>query len=128
MLIPFAVALAGPLLLAFVFFALILVLLGEKVGLAILAIATLACLATGCAINRPVLTETVTGTNGVITTRQLKVTTFLVWPATQSIERQRASLGKTISVGQSGIEQEGGGTNVVEALKSIDSILGKVRP
>ncbi|TXH43080.1 MAG: hypothetical protein E6Q97_34685 [Desulfurellales bacterium] len=84
----------------------------------------------GCALNRPRLSErtTTTSTNGVVTVqeRTLKVTSFALWPAHTELERQTASLGKTLSTGTSGLTQEGGGTNVVEALKSLDSILGKI--
>lgn len=84
-------------------------------------------LGTGCVVNRPLLTERITSTNGVVTERSLKVTSFAFWPATQAIDRQRASLGKTMSLGTAGLEQESGGTNVIEALRALDSILGKVR-
>ena len=81
----------------------------------------------GCALNRPALTETITGTNGVTTTRSLKVTTFALWPATTSLEKQRVTIGKTLGVGMEGLQADGGGTNAVEALRSIDSILGKIK-
>lgn len=81
----------------------------------------------GCALNRPFLTETTTGTNGVTTTRTLKVTTLALWPATTTLERQKATLGKTLGLGTEGLKEDGGGTNVVEALRAIDSILGRIR-
>lgn len=81
----------------------------------------------GCVVNRPVVSETVTTTNGVTTTRMLKVTSVALWPASQQIDKQRVSLGKTFGVGQTGMEQEGGGTNMIEALKHLDSIVGKIR-
>jgi hypothetical protein len=87
----------------------------------------LAIVACGCAVNRPVLTETVTSTNGTVTTRSMKVTTFALWPATTSLEKQRVTLGKTFGVGTEGLKEDGGGTNVVEALRSLDSILGKIK-
>jgi len=84
--------------------------------------------AAGCAFNRPRFSETIINpTNGVTTIRTLTVPTWVVWPATSSLEKQRVSLGKTFSVGTTGLEQESGGTNVVEALRAIDSILGKIR-
>lgn len=85
-------------------------------------------LAAGCAISRPWVKETVTATNGVVTTREMRLTAWAFWPATQNVDKQRGSIGKTLSLGAIGVEQETGGTNVVEALKSLDSILGKVRP
>ena len=85
---------------------------------------------TGCALNRPRLVEETEtpSTNGVAKVRrELKVTSFVLWPAKEEVSNQKASLGKTLSTGVSTLSQEGGGTNVVEALKSIDSILGKVK-
>lgn len=84
---------------------------------------------TGCAVNRPqFIHETYDPQTGlIIERRRLVVPSIVTWPATQSIEKQKASLGKTFSLGQTAMEQESGGTNVVEALKAIDSILGKIR-
>lgn len=84
-------------------------------------------LCAGCAVNRPHLTETVTSTNGVTTTRTLKVNTFAIWPATTSLERQKATLGKTMGLGTEGLREDGGGTNLVDALRALDSILGRIR-
>lgn len=80
----------------------------------------------GCAVNRPVLRETITATNGVVTVKELRMTTFAVWPATTTFEKQRGSVGKTLTVGTEQMEQETTSTNAVEALRYIDSILGKV--
>lgn len=93
----------------------------------IISLLTLCAFCGGCAVNRPSITETTTATNGVTTTRSLKVTTFALWPATTSLEKQRVTLGRTFAVGMEGLREDGGGTNVVEALKSLDSILGKIR-
>lgn len=84
----------------------------------------------GCAINVHRFSEKTEHPNGDVVTRTLVVKTLAGWPATASIEKQRTSLGKTFSVGTTGItEDSSGGTNgVVEALKSLDSILGKIRP
>lgn len=84
-------------------------------------------LTVGCAYNRPVLRTESRGTNGTVTLSETSVRTFALWPATTTVERQRVSNGKTQSVGTEGIEQSGGGTNLVEALKALDSIIGKIR-
>ena len=82
----------------------------------------------GCAFNRPNYTETIwNATNGTTTMRRLIVPTWALWPATSELGKQRVSVGKTISVGTSQLEQDSGGTNMVEALRAIDSILGKIR-
>ena len=96
-----------------------------------LAIAIVALLS-GCALNRPFITEkvTTTGKDGTVTTteRTLKVTTLAAWPASTEVTKQTANAGKTLSTGAAGIHEDGGGTNVVETLRALDSILGKVRP
>jgi hypothetical protein len=83
---------------------------------------------TGCAFNRPNYYETTYNpTNGVTTVKRLSVPTWALWPATSSLEKQRVSVGKTMSVGTGNLEQDSGSTNLVEALKAIDSILSKLR-
>lgn len=85
----------------------------------------------GCALNRPYMRETseTTSTNGVVTKteRLSKATTIGLWPGTATVEKQRTSLGKTMSIGQQDIESNGGGTNMVESLRALDSIVGKLR-
>lgn len=82
----------------------------------------------GCAFNRPNYSETIINpTNGVTTIRRLSVPTWALWPATTELGKQRVSIGKTISVGTFQLTEDGGATNMVEALKAIDSILGKIR-
>ncbi len=114
---------AGPILPPHPLFFLLALPLSRFLALGLL----LALSATGCAYNRPSLTETITGTNGIITTRTLTMRSYVVWPATSALEKQKATIGKTMGVGTEGLGQEGGGTNVVEALRAIDSILGKLR-
>lgn len=90
-------------------------------------IATLAV--TGCVLNRPKLTERTIGTNGVVTEKSMKVTSFVMWPAKESVANQKASISKaTMSTGVGSLEQEGGGTNMVEALKEVKGILQLIRP
>ena len=82
----------------------------------------------GCAFNRPNYTRTTVTTNGVMTVEKLSVPTWALWPATTELGKQRVSIGKTISIGTFQLNEDSGGTNVVEALRAIDSILGKLRP
>jgi hypothetical protein len=84
-------------------------------------------LTAGCAYNRPVMRTEARTTNGVVTLTETSVRTFALWPATSALDAQKVSNGKTQSVGTTGLEQQGGGTNLVEALKALDSILGKIR-
>lgn len=89
------------------------------------------CVLCGCAFNAPKFNETiaVTATNGVTTTttRTLRVPSFALWPATTTIDKQRASLGKTFSLGTTGINEDGGGTNMVEALKALSELVKAVK-
>jgi len=95
----------------------------------------LACVGvSGCLVNRPYVHEetTSTNTNGVVTLtkRTMKTTTGALWPASGEIAKQNvAASPKSWKIGQVGIDGEStGGTNGVEALRVVDSILGKVRP
>ena len=90
--------------------------------------ALLLLLLCGCAISRPYIRETTTDTNGVVTVRELKLTMIACWPATQTMERQCGSIGKTLSLGAIGTDQDTTSSNAVAALKVIDSILGKLHP
>jgi hypothetical protein len=78
---------------------------------------------TGCANKTTVLEER--DTNGVYRTTR---TRFLaLWPATQKIDSERTALtphGQAIN--DRGVSQETGSTNVVEALRALDSILGRI--
>ena len=83
----------------------------------------------GCALTRPHVVSIETGTNGVMLSRkEIWLPAFVIWPANQNIDRQRASIGKTLSAGVTDAEQQGGGTNLVDALRAIGGILGNLRP
>jgi hypothetical protein len=84
-------------------------------------------LLTGCAVSRPVITESVTTTNGVTTSRSLRVTQFALWPATQSVAKQRASLGKTFSFGSEGLELDGGSTNLTETIREATRLVQSLK-
>lgn len=89
--------------------------------------AVAALILAGCSLSRPVITETVTGTNGVTTARSLRVTQFALWPATQTVAKQRATLGKTFSFGSEGLELDGGGTNLVESLNAATRLVQSLK-
>ena len=92
------------------------------------AAAALAIGGCGCAMNSPRLVETTrttSGTNVTETRRELRMPTVALWPATSTLESQRASLGKTFSVGTSGVREDGGGTNTVETLVQLNRLLGR---
>ncbi len=80
----------------------------------------------GCALTRPFVESTTTGTNGVISHNVLKTTSFAFWPATQTMGKEVLANGDKQKLSSSELKQETGSTNVVEALRSLDSILGKV--
>lgn len=99
-----------------------------KTAIVLLLVPLSLILTAGCAYNRPVLRTETRTTNGAVTLSETSVRTFALWPATTTVERQRVTNGRASqSVGTEGIEQSGGGTNLVEALKALDSILGKIR-
>lgn len=84
-------------------------------------------LCAGCAVNRPVLRETVTSTNGVVTVKELRMTTFAVWPATTTFGKQRGSVGKTLTVGTEQLEQETSSTNAAATLRELRLLIQELR-
>ena len=88
---------------------------------------------TGCALTRPHVVETTAttyaaGATNITVRKEIWLPAFVVWPANQTLEKQRGSIGKTVSAGFTDANQDGGGTNMVESLKALDSIIGKIRP
>lgn len=92
----------------------------------LLCLSALTLAIAGCAVHRPLLLTETQGTNGVVTKQRLSMATWALWPATTEIAKQKASVGKTLSLGVEGLREDGGGTNMTEALKHLDSILGKI--
>lgn len=81
----------------------------------------------GCAINRPHMNETVFGydTNGVLrtkTVRDLKVPTYSILTSTETLAKQKVFIGKTMSVGTEGLNQEAISTNGLAALIELRKI------
>ncbi len=89
-----------------------------------LVIVNLLC---GCAFNRPNYTRTTYSTNGIMTVEKLSVPTYAIWPATTELGKQRVSIGKTISVGTSGLSEDGGSTNIAEAFKALADLVRAVK-
>lgn len=81
----------------------------------------------GCAYNRPLFSEQVVTTNGIITKRSLSVRTFALWPATTQLEKQRASLGKTMSLGTTGLSEDSGGTNIAATIEALTKLLQTIK-
>lgn len=80
----------------------------------------------GCAFNRPFIREQTTATNGAVTLRETKATTFALWPATADLAKQTVTAGKSLSIGTAGLEEKSGvGTNDVQLLNGIRAILGR---
>ena len=75
-------------------------------------------LGTGCAFNK-VESSSTQGTN--ITT--IKVRTYAFWPATSTLDKQKISAGKTLSVGTEGLVQEGGGTNIANTISALTDLI-----
>jgi hypothetical protein len=101
--------------------------------LSVLAIAALSILSfTGCAYYNPrLMTETETRqTNGVVVVQRqsLRAPAIATWPAATDIAKQKISVGKTLSLGVDGLREDGGGTNLVEGLKQLNSLVEKFHP
>lgn len=83
-------------------------------------------LLTGCASQTVSLSSSGSGSNEV---RQVKVTTRSLFSGHASVEKLRASNGKTLSTGLTGLETETqGGTNLVPALNAAADLLRAARP
>ena len=93
----------------------------------LLALAALLLSFCGCARMSQTLTTTTTATNGAVEIRESRVTGFALFDSKNTFDALRVSNGKTHSIGLKGVDQEATSTNAVEALRAIDSILGKVR-
>ena len=78
----------------------------------------------GCSFNHLRLSETTTNpTNGLATTRSMDINTQNLWPARSTLDKQRASLGKTMSAGTSGLDQDSGGTNIASTIEAITHLM-----
>jgi hypothetical protein len=82
----------------------------------------------GCSLSRPVITETTTATNGAAVSRSLRVTQFALWPATATVAKQKATLGKTFAFGSEGMELDGGSTNLAETLRETTRLIQSLKP
>jgi hypothetical protein len=98
---------------------------GINFALLIVLLILIAGLGTGCSFSNPKFLERVTATNGVVTEKSLRVSQWALWPATQSVSRQKASLGRTFSFGSEGLEQESTGTNSIEFVERASRGFGE---
>jgi hypothetical protein len=73
----------------------------------------------GCAWQKPTLRTEERSTNGTVRIQETRITSWALWPATQEIARQKASNGKTQSIGQEALSQDGGSTNVASTLREL---------
>lgn len=85
--------------------------------------AILALALTGCAWQHPTLRTEERATNGTVRLQETRITSFALWPATQEMARQKASNGKTQSIGQEGLAQDGGSTNVAGTIRELRLLL-----
>ena len=88
--------------------------------LALAGIVTLATLS-GCAVVKQTATTTSTDTNGVQTVTVARYTILAVGDARNTVDRVRASAGRTSSVGASGVTEETSGTNAVDLVDRVVS-------
>jgi hypothetical protein len=84
----------------------------------------------GCAIVRQTATTTTTTPEGVQTVTVARSTILAAGDARQTVDRVRASAGKTSSVGASGVDQETTSTNAVDLVERVvrAAVQGATRP
>jgi hypothetical protein len=92
-----------------------------------LAMLVMLSLLSGCALYRPYLRSETSSTNGVVTVLEIKTPVWALWPATTELSKQKATAGKTLALGTETLREDSGGTNVVEALKQLNDLLGKLK-
>lgn len=91
------------------------------------AFLTIAFALSGCAFNRPsIVTIETNPTNGIVSLKRTHALTLALWPATADIAKQKLSNGKTHSIGIYDMDLQTGSTNLIELLKVLDSIAGKI--
>lgn len=96
---------------------------------AMLMLLPLSLLFPGCAVSNPQFLERTETrqTNGVVVVseKSLRIPQISTWPATQTIEKQKATLGKTsFSFGSQGLEQETTSTNAVDFIRAAGEGFG----
>jgi hypothetical protein len=69
--------------------------------------------------------EKTTSPDGTVTYRTIRITTFACWPATQTMDKQLASIGRTLDAGTTGHEQQNITSNLVAVLEQLRQALGK---
>jgi len=82
----------------------------------------------GCAVTRQVATSTETNqTNGVVTVHVARSTTYSLWDASASVDKVRASSGKTASVGATGADTLASSTNLALNLAALSALLNALK-
>lgn len=95
--------------------------------LLLLAVLSLAGL-TGCAVTKQVATLTETNpTNGVVTVRVARSTTYSLWDSSASVDKVRASSGKTASVGATGTDTVASSTNLASNITALAILLNTLK-
>ena len=87
-------------------------------------------LGSGCAMNHPKITAVTYYPDGRKEERTIDVRSYAIWPATTEVAKQKATLTPKLGLttGSDLIHEDSTSTNSLEALKAIDSILGKIKP
>lgn len=81
----------------------------------------------GCASVSQTLTSQTQHPDGTVEIRSTKCRTIAVWDARQTVDKLRASNGKTQSVGLTGADGEATSTNLVAGLEALAKIIQGLR-
>ena len=103
---------------------------GAKTVTGIVLLVGLALGSSGCAMNHPKITATTFYPDGRREERVIDIRSYALWPATTEVAKQKAALTPKLGLttGSDLIHEDSTSTNSLEALKAIDSILGKIKP
>lgn len=85
----------------------------------LISIALSVGLLVGCASVRQEATTTTTGTNGVTTTMTVKSSVVASGDSKAVVDKLRASAGKTLSLGASGVSEESSLSTTLSALAEV---------
>jgi hypothetical protein len=90
-------------------------------------IMALAWLFTGCALNSQYARTTSTDTAGVVSVTEARSKLIAVGDARNSLDKVRASAGKTSSVGASGISEETTTTNIANNARALIDLVKELK-
>jgi len=92
------------------------------------ALCALLAAVNGCAVVRQRAVTETHGTNGLVEIKRSGSTVVAIGDAKNTVDKIRATAGKTASIGLSGVENEATTTNLAADLNALANVLKALRP